>query len=219
MNHDFWLTRWKEGQIGFHQDQINGYLTRHWSRTGPVPADDTVLVPLCGKSKDMLWLAEQGHKVLGIEFSPLAIEAFFEENGPAVSHTKITHFDISESDHISLWCGDFFDLGQDHIQGIRRVYDRASLIALPPEMRQQYASHLTNLLPSGSAVLLVTMEYPQQEMTGPPFSVHSTEVYELYQDSFKIEQLEEIDILADNPHFRDRGLTSLLEKSYLMTKM
>lgn len=217
MKRDFWIERWEQGQIGFHQDQINGYLTRHWDKL-KASSGCKVLVPLCGKSKDMLWLAEQGHKVLGVELSQLAVDAFFDENDIAVSQFENPSFKISESDNISLWCGDFFNINDEHVKGIDCVYDRASLIALPPEMREKYAQHMIKLLPGGSRVLLVTMEYPQNEMSGPPFSVVSGEVENLYQDAFAIEKLEEVDILAMNPQFKERGLSQLIEKSYLMTK-
>jgi len=217
MNRDFWMERWEEGQIGFHQSEVNGYLTRHWEKL-QAGKGDKVLVPLCGKSKDMLWLADQGHKVLGVELSPLAVDAFFTENNIPCSQFENDGFKISESDHVSLWCGDFFDLTQKHLQGITRVYDRASLIALPPEMREKYSLHMKTMMPAGARVLLVTMEYPQAEMSGPPFSVSHNEVHDLYDDAFDISLLEEVDILALNPQFKERGLSALVEKSYLMIK-
>lgn len=218
MDTDFWLSRWVEGQIGFHQDQINGYLIRQWAKTGPVPATDPVLVPLCGKSKDMLWLEEQGHRVLGVELSQLAIDEFFKENSLTPSQHETTHFTVTESKLISLWCGDFFALDKSDMRDITRVYDRASLIALPPEMRQQYAKHLSTLLDPGNHVLLVTMEYSQSEMNGPPFSVTEDEVNQLYEDDFDIQPLEAVDILKENPQFMERGLTGLTEKCYLMVR-
>lgn len=217
MDRDFWLQRWEEGQIGFHQDQFNGYLTRHWAKLGAAPKDP-VMVTLCGKSKDMLWLAQQGHKVTGVELSDLAVSAFFEENDIEYKQYDGDKFKVTEGDGITLLCGDFFDLSVQDMSGIGFVYDRASLIALPPEMRRRYAEHLKSLLNSGSKVLLVTMEYPQQEMNGPPFSVHHNEVDELYHDSFDIELLEEVDMLEANPQFKQRGLSSMIEKTYLMTR-
>lgn len=217
MESDFWIERWERGQTGFHQDQVNGYLTRHWARVN-AHAGSRVLVPLCGKSKDMLWLAEQGHEVLGVELSQIAVDAFFLENGLAREASDHGSFKVSRGASISVWCGDFFDLARDDVQGIPCVYDRASLVALPPEMRRRYAQQFVELLPSGARVLLITFEYPQREMRGPPFSVSSAEVAELYQGAFDIEQLEETDILAESHALRARGLSELVEKSYLMTK-
>lgn len=217
MERDFWIERWARGQTGFHQDRINGYLTRHWARMN-AGEGSRVLVPLCGKSKDMLWLAEQGHEVLGVELSQVAVDAFFSENDLPCERSHHGSFDVSKGASISLWCGDFFDLARDDMEGVTCVYDRASLVALPPEMRRRYAQHLVELLPKDARVLLVTFEYPQHEMQGPPFSVASAEVDELYQGAFDLEQLEEVDMLAESRSLRARGLSRLAEKSYLMTK-
>ena len=217
MQHDFWLDRWQEGLIGFHQERINDYLTRHFSRTN-AQMGGTVLVTLCGKSLDMLWLHEQGFRVVGVELSPLAVEAFFSENKLQPTITSHGKFQRYDADNITLLCGDFFELTIADIGDITAVYDRASLIALPLEMRPSYADHLTRLLPRGKKVLLITMEYPQEQMQGPPFAVQESEIRELYANNFEIEHLESIDILADNPRFKERGLSELTERTYLLTR-
>lgn len=217
MQHDFWLERWQQGQIGFHQDRINDYLTRHFSRTG-AQAGGTVLVTLCGKSLDMVWLREQGFRVLGVELSPLAVKAFFNENKLQPTINVSGKFQRYHADDITLLCGDFFDLTAADVGEITAVYDRASLIALPPDMRPRYAGHLTNLLPSGTKVLLVTMEYPQEQMQGPPFAVREPEVHALYDNDFKVECLESLDVLAENPHFKERGLSEMIERTFLLTR-
>jgi thiopurine S-methyltransferase len=217
MEHDFWHERWKEGQIGFHQDRVNSYLTQHLTRTG-AQKGGTVLVTLCGKSLDMLWLHEQGFDVVGVEISPLAVEAFFSENDLQPTITTSGKFQRFHAENITLLCGDFFDLTTADIGDVAAVYDRASLIALPPEMRPRYAEHLTNLLPHGTNVLLVTMDYPQEQMQGPPFSVSESEVYDLYDHNFEITRLESMDILENNLRFKERGLTKLIERTYLLAR-
>jgi len=217
MQHDFWIQRWQDGLIGFHQDSINDYLTRHFGRTN-APPGGTVLVTLCGKSLDMVWLHEQGFRVVGVELSPLAVEAFFSENNLQPTITSSGKFQRYQADGITLLCGDFFDLTAEDIGGIAAVYDRASLIALPTEMRPSYADHLTRLLPRGTKVLLVTMEYPQEQMQGPPFAVRESEVLDLYENNFEVECLESIDALVENPGLRERGLSELTERTFLLTR-
>ena len=215
MEREFWHTRWEEGRIGFHQDEINPYLQRYWPAMG-VPAGTTVFVPLCGKSKDMIWLRDQGHSVIGVEIIPRAVEDFFDENG--LSATCRTHdaFTVWQDQDFKIFQGDFFDITANDVAGIGVVYDRASLIALPPPLRRRYAEHLRTILPSRLKVLLVTMDYPQHEMDGPPFAVAEQEVTALYQDHFAIEQLCREDILAANPRFQQQGLSSLMEKVYIL---
>ncbi len=218
MDLEFWKQRWRDGLTGFHQEQVNDYLRDNWQALEPA-AGDRVLVPLCGKSLDMLWLRQQGQHVIGVEISALAVEAFFSENKlPMSERRQVDDFEVLSAEGIDLYCGDFFQLKPDQLAGARLVYDRASLIALPPEMREQYAARLKGLLEPGSCVLLITMEYPQEQMDGPPFSVMPGEVEALYGDAFDITALDSRDILADNARFRERGLTQLLEKTWLMRK-
>lgn len=217
METNFWLERWQQGLIGFHQEQANPYLVQHWPKLG-AQAGDRVLVPLCGKSKDMVWLHQQGVQVRGIELSAMAVEAFFTDNQLRANQDAQGHFSCWRAPGYELLCGDFFNLMPAETQYHRFVYDRASLVALPPEMRQKYAKHLGGLLVPGSKVLLVTMEYPQHEMQGPPFSVHEDEVSSLYSHDFKIEKVGESDVLSENPRFRERGLSQLMETIYIMVR-
>lgn len=215
MNREFWQARWDEGRIGFHQDEVNPHLQRYWQSLG-IPPGATVFVPLCGKSRDMLWLRDQGHPVIGVEIVPRAVEAFFAENGLVATQRPQGSLTLWESKGIKIFRGDFFDITADDVAGVGAVYDRASLIALPPALRQRYAAHLRAILPDKMKVLLVTMDYPQSEMDGPPFAVTEHEVAALYQDYFKIEQVCSEDILAANPRFQEQGLSRLLEKVYIL---
>lgn len=215
MNRDFWQARWDEGQIGFHQDEINPYLQRYWP-TVNASQGATVFVPLCGKSRDMLWLRDQGHAVIGVEIVPRAVEAFFAENNLAVSQSPHGAYTLWESEGIRIYQGDFFGLGADELAGVGAVYDRASLIALPPALRERYVAHLRAVLPQRISVLLVTLDYPQEEMDGPPFAVTEQEVAALYQDYFQVEQVCSEDVLAANPRFQERGLSRLAEKVYVL---
>lgn len=216
MDRDFWQARWDEGRIGFHQDEINPYLRQYWGRLA-LGGTGKIFVPLCGKSKDMLWLRGQGHDVMGVEIVPRAVEDFFSENKLEAKTRVEGHFTVWEGGGIRLFCGDIFALGPAQLVGVAGVYDRASLIALPPAMRQRYADHLRNILQEPVKRLLVTMDYPQAEMEGPPFAVTEQEVDALFKDSFLIEQLGAANVLAANTRFQEQGLTRLYEKVYLLT--
>jgi thiopurine S-methyltransferase len=214
MQPEFWLERWQQNQIGFHQGRVNPYLQQFWSQLGITRAS-RVFVPLCGKSSDMLWLRAQGHEVVGVELSEFAVRAFFEENGLPVEIRREDRFLVFEGDGIRLYCGDFFSLTSHHLAGVSAVYDRAALIALPPEMRPGYVAHLHALLAPRIEILLVSFEYPQVQMQGPPFSVEEGEVRTLYRaDSIRL--LHTADILDQEPRFRDRGVTRLQEKVYAL---
>lgn len=217
MEKQFWIERWQLNEIGFHQDQINAYLESWWGKLN-IKAGAQVFVPLCGKSRDMLWILGQGYKVLGVEVSSLAVEDFFTENKLEPVIKKQGEFIRYEIDDLTILCGDFFSITENDLSEITAVYDRASLIALPPEMRKQYSDHLMAISPDKSQTLLVTLEYPQQEMDGPPFSVNEKEVYDLYVGYFQIEKLSEHDVLDESSRFKERGLTSLIEKVYRLSR-
>ena len=213
MQHDFWLERWQRNEIGFHQQTFNAHLQEYWQRLR-VPLRGPVFVPLCGKSRDMLWLRAQGHPVMGVELSDLALRDFFSENQLTPLHSRRPPFELWQADGIDLLCGDFFELKSSDLAGIAAVYDRASLIALPPPLREQYVAKLIEILPAQVEILLVTMESPHAQMQGPTFSVAEEEVRALYTRHYQVEHLYTKDILAENPRFRERGLTGLTEKVY-----
>lgn len=200
MHPDFWHQRWQQNQIGFHQDTPTPLLQKHWPALG-VAAGARVFVPLCGKSLDMAWLAARGHRVLGVELSRLAVEQFFAEHGlqPDIEDSRYgTHFRAGD---IEIICGDAFGLDAELLASCSAVFDRAALIALPPARRQRYVGELHARLPTGCRGLLVTLEYPQAERDGPPFSVPEAEVRELYADAWRVDLLERRPIPADHPGF------------------
>jgi thiopurine S-methyltransferase len=158
MDPNFWHERWASKRTGFHLDGVNPHLERHWHRLG-FATDSRILVPLCGKSLDMIWLREQGYRVAGIEVSQLAIETFFSENGLTPAIRQENGYSCWSADGIELFCGDFFKLHAAELGRIDGCYDRAALVALPGEMRARYAGALLKLLPSQAPMLLVTLEY------------------------------------------------------------
>lgn len=189
MEAEFWHERWRQHQIGFHQPEVNSHLKNFWQQMH-VPQDSGVLVPLCGKSLDLLWLVGQKYRVVGVELSEIAVTEFCAEN-----HLQTVPQDIEAgrlwqfNNNVSLICKDFFRVSPDETGKINAVYDRAALVALPPEMRKKYASHLTSLLEPGAKILLVAFEYDQQKMQGPPFSVPEHEVRQLYGEKFSIDEI------------------------------
>ncbi|WP_075879704.1 thiopurine S-methyltransferase [Vreelandella massiliensis] len=184
-----WLKRWREGRIGFHLAQTHPALVRHWKAL-EIPSRAKVLVPLCGKSLDMRWLAEQGHPVLGVELAPEAIEQFLAERRGEVSRYRQAGFDIARQGSVELWQGDFFHLHIQQVDEVEAFYDRASLIALPPATRRRYAFHLAQLVPPGAKGLLISLHHDAGE-SGPPYHVSHAEIDELFRPNFRLEKWEE----------------------------
>ena len=196
----FWHQRWADNQIGFHQSAPTPLLLKHWPSLG-IAAGAKVFVPLAGKSLDMAWFASQGHRVLGVELSQLAIEQFFDEHDlrPGIRESKYGRH--HEAGGIELILGDAFGLDADLLRDCDAVFDRAALIALPPDLRLRYARELYAALPAGCRGLLVTLEYPQHERGGPPFPVGEHEVRALYEHDWQVDLLERRSIAPDHPGF------------------
>lgn len=217
MDPHFWHDRWREGRIGFHQDTVTPWLPELWPALA-LPTGSQVFVPLAGKSLDMLWLRAQGHRVLGIELSQLAVEQFFAEHGLAPTIRKsplATHY---AHDGIELICGDVFALDAEALAGCGGVFDRAALIALPPELRRRYVGEVYAHLPGACRGLLVTLEYPQAEKSGPPFSVDEAEVRTLYEPDWTVTALARADALAMHPGFIEEGVSALATVAYRLER-
>lgn len=217
MDKEFWHDRWQTGQIGFHQNEINPYLVRYWPSLQLEP-ESRVFIPLCGKTLDMIWLLDQGHTIIGNEISELAVEAFFRENSLNPVIRQKAGFTSWSCDRMEILCGDFFVLAATDIGRIDALYDRAALIALPSDLRARYATRITQLLKPQTPCLLVTLDYEQGKMPGPPFAVSAEEVSRLYREGFSIEQLAHTDVLDDQPRFREKGLDALRESVYRLQR-
>ena len=208
MEANFWHDMWKQEFQGFHQAEINDFLLAHWQKLELTGAEK-VLVPLCGKSLDMVWLAQQGHEVLGIELSQKALDEFVNENKVPAKLIKKGHFSGYELERMRLLCGDFFKITAEDCLEVKAVYDRAAIVALPPEMRQSYAVHLKAIQPKGTQFLMVIMDYDQTLMSGPPFAVSETEVRDLFSGFESIDVVETVNL--------ERKGVSITEKAIIMT--
>jgi len=217
MEPEFWHNRWRNGQIGFHQPTVDSSLERLWPSLD-LDKRHRVFVPLCGKSLDLLWLRDRGHFVVGVELSATALEAFCLENGVPARRRMRGEFDVYEAPGLELYRGDFFALTPALLGDIAAVYDRAALISWTPELRGAYAEHLTSLIASGTQVLLITLEYPQAEMSGPPFSVTRDDLERLYSRSFDVREISRRDILANEARLRANGVTALSEVCYRLVR-
>jgi len=207
MDHSFWLERWRTKDIGFHQPTFDPAIDKYWSHVGAAPGS-RVFVPLCGKSLDMVWLADHGYGVVGSELSEQAVDEFFAERGLVPDVRREGAFAVKSAGPYEIWCGDFFALPPSAVAGVGAVYDRAALVALPADMQHSYAEKLNALLPA-APILLITIDYDQRQMPGPPFATPPKVIDELFSDRYRRVELVSKDVLGGNPRFMQRGLTSL----------
>jgi thiopurine S-methyltransferase len=207
-----WLSRWESGHIGWHQTDGSAALRKFWPGVG---YGNRVLVPLCGKSPDLLWLAQQGCDVTGVELSEIAVRAFFDEAGLKFGIKKTNGLKRFQSlqQNITIACGDYFRFSDKPFDAL---YDRASLVALPPQMRPKYIQHTKTLLKADATQLLLTLEYDQSKANGPPFCVEPDEVKSYWDGLRRVGDL--VDTKKIPPKFRDAGISEVVEAVWVTTQ-
>lgn len=190
-----WHQRWDENRIGFHRLETNPNLDDHWSSLA-LANGAKVLVPLCGKSLDMHWLHAQGHTVVGIELVEKAVKQFFQDASVTAAVKQKPTGTKYSTENIHLYHADFFEVQPDEAP-FDAWYDRAALVALPSSMRQTYVEQLCKLTAANSKGLMVTFDYPQNEMQGPPFALPDSEVETLFSKHFHVERVQWSDLLEE----------------------
>ena len=195
MNPEFWQARWKEKRIGFNQPKVNPLLIKYFSDL-QMAIGSRIFIPLCGKSIDMIWLANQGFDMVGVELVESAVQEFFTENN--ISYTIKAHDKSSNikcyqgqlsGQTIALWVADIFMLSTNDVGRVDAVYDRAALIAMPEELRLQYSQQVIDLS-QNAPQLLLTLNYDQNERAGPPFSISHEQIQQYYSAHYQIQELE-----------------------------
>lgn len=217
MKKEFWLEKWKNKQTGFHKNEVHPLLIKYIDKL-KINQGDTVFVPLCGKSLDLLWLNAQGYKVIGIELSELAIEEFFAENEIRYEKTSDAMFELYTYENITIYKGDFFDLTPEYCQMVDAVYDRAALIALPDDIVVRYAEKMQQIIPGFASEILVTLEFDRaSDHKGPPFNTPNEKVIKLFASYTSIEEVSKVDIVEREPGFQKHGCTYVNERVFLIS--
>ena len=213
-----WLKFWENNETNWHGDKITQELVEYFELFELEPRDK-VFVPLCGKSLDMLYIMNQGFSVVGVEISEIGVRQFFSENNLAYKITKVDDFDLYSTENLEIYCGDFFALTSKHLNNVKSVFDRKSLIALEPEVRQKYVKHLNDIISVGARILLVTLQYPQHQMSGPPFSVDKSEVESLFSMTFESRELRSFNDIENESKLERAGVDFINNAAYCLRKV
>lgn len=216
MQPSFWHARWKDGQIGFHQDLIHPDLIKHQDCFLGGTAQ-RVLVPLCGKSRDVAWLAAQGHDVVGVELSAIAAQALFDEAGHSPNISEQGAVQRWQSANITVYVGDLFDVTDAQFGAVDRIWDRAALVALPAEMRRRYVARLLSVLSPSGRILLNCFQADWQR-SGPPHSIDLHELDALYAPMTHKRLLNAHDDMETNSKWRDYGATAFIVSTWLLSR-
>jgi len=194
MEASFWHQKWEKGDIGFHKSEANPLLIQHLEEL-KLAKSSRIFLPLCGKTRDFAWLLASGYRVVGAELSELAINELFDELGVEPKISRVGELTLYHAKDIDIWVGDIFDVSAEVLGLVDAVYDRAALVAMPANKRDQYTSHLmkiTDMAPQ----LLICYDYNQRLMDGPPFSINEEEVKHHYADAYQLQPVESKDTVG-----------------------
>lgn len=211
MNSSFWLQKWEKNEIAFHKDEVNPLLVKYFSEFS-LSRGSHVFVPLCGKTLDIPWLLSEGYRITGVELIEMAVEQLFAELGVEPNISKVGETCLYSAKDIDIFVGNIFDVSAKTLGPVDAIYDRAALVALPKEIRIQYAAHLIEITDKAPQ-LLVTYEYDQNLMEGPPFSISTEEVNQHYSDSYDVSLLASTDISGGL-----KGICAAKENVWLLQK-
>lgn len=218
MKKEYWLNKWQSNDIAFHEPEITPDLIAYLNQLN-IHEGDYIFVPLCGKTKDMFWLAEQGFHVIGLELSPIACHDFFAELNITPKITKQNNFTKYKYNNIELFCGDLFDLSASDLPTVHAVYDCKALIALPSDIRKKYVDHLIYCLGTEIKILLLTRETNCQ-VSPPPHSVDNKEVSSLYCYYFSnINRIKHVPVLDIPERLIKKGYTEMTESLYIISQV
>ena len=213
-----WLHFWESNETNWHSDTITQELVEYFELFELEP-EDKVFVPLCGKSLDMLYIMNQGFSVVGVEISEIGVRQFFRENDLTYKITRVDDFDLYSYENLEIYCGDFFSLTSKHLNNVKAVFDSKSLIALEPDLRQKYVKYLNDIISVGARILLVTLQYPQHQMSGPPFSVDKSEVESLFSMTFESRELRSFNDIENESKLERAGVDFINNAAYCLRKV
>lgn len=192
MDAAFWHQKWEANEIGFHEGEANRLLVKYFNALS-LAEGRRVFVPLCGKTLDIAWLLSNGFRVAGAELVESAIEQLFSELGIEPEISEVGGVKRYSAKNIDIFVGDIFAVSSEILGSVDAIYDRAALVALPEEIRRRYTGHLMDIS-DGTPQLLLTFEYDQSVMDGPPFSISNEEVIQHYGDRYELTLMESIAI-------------------------
>jgi thiopurine S-methyltransferase len=213
MEASFWHRSWELGgfHTSFHRKDIHPYVLQYMN---PDEIEGkNILVPLCGKTIDLMYLSQYANKVIGVELVEEAILQFFSENKLPVSRPDDTTY---SSGNITIYRRDFMALTSEEMGPIDWILDRASLVALPYDMRMDYLATIERLSNIGTQQLVITLEYFPL-IGSAPFSITPDEVAEYYGRRHAIRHVEQPG-LPNHGMVRRWNLDFLIEHGFLLTK-
>ncbi|GFN97348.1 thiopurine s-methyltransferase [Plakobranchus ocellatus] len=220
-----WKRMWEFDEIDFHNEQVHQTLIEYLDRLGPCGKPANIFVPLCGKSLDVKWLADQGVQTVGLDGVHKALEQFYTEHGLDWEETNVPALGgagkllSSKDGRLKLYCGDITDFTVEVGGCFDAVWDRAAVVALNREDVERYVQIMKGLVRPGGCILLESEEFEASDFDGitdvllklpPPHAMFEDEIRRLYEPEFTVKPLSR--------SLRKVGENSVHDVMYLLRK-
>lgn len=186
MQPEFWHQSWvvEGSKTSFHRPDVHPYLFKHCPPS--FLEGKRVFVPLAGKTNDLEYFRQHAAWAVGVELVEKPILQFMEEQNLDYERRP---GGLIRAERLSFFHRDIFDLTVEDVGHLDLIYDRASLIAFPLDMRMRYLAKIHELAPAGCQIVLNTLEYAPY-MEEPPFSVAPADVDSYFSHRFRIDHAE-----------------------------
>ena len=191
---DYWNNRWKDGDIPWHCSVPNPYILKYFDLlTNGSTEHKSILIPLCGKSKDMLSFYEKGLSVIGVELSQKAVKEFFTDHNLSYTVKKFPSYDeyCNDDGRIKIFCCEFFDFNVSCCGGelFDYLWDFRAIVAIHPELHQKYINHIHSLLKPSGKGLLECFEYEFLDPVRPPVSISKEKLTHAMKGLFEVTEI------------------------------
>lgn len=193
----------------YHRKNYTAKLVQYHDRLVQGKKNSRVFVPLCGKSLDLIYLSEQGHEVIGLEYSKIAVNDFFEENNLAYNKEQCEGSPFvkyaAKDKNITIYQGDLFDFSQEVCGSgsIDAVWDRGSFVAINVSSRDKYVELMSSLVKPSGRILMEIVKYHDPDYYGPPRIILEQDL-KSYFKRFTVE-VSEYELFDPQPSYYKRG--------------
>lgn len=203
---NYWSHRYESGQTPWIINHVHLALEKFFDKLNPGGHPKKVLVPMCGMSVDMSWLADKGMEVIGVDISRQAVTSFVSQSGqdwtvaaaPKLGSDAQTF--TRKDGKIKLYCGDVLKFTEKLEGKFDMVYDWFGLHVLNPQKRLIYGKTLKKLLNPGGRLLLEAIAYDKNLLQDenfkppmpvpPPYSLTVEDIKAVFEPECKVEVID-----------------------------
>ena len=134
-----------------------------------------VLIPGCGRGHEVMYLAQNGFDVTGVDFAKGATSYLEKTLKECNLNGRVVH-------------QDFFKLDVSHNGVYDLVLEQTFFCAINPSLRPDYCKTVARILKPGGK--LIGLFYNTGEEGGPPHNTTREDIESIFSETFTIQELE-----------------------------